>query len=109
MKSLKILKLIKKALKKEEQKNDSHWEIGENYLIRTVTMIDLGKLEKVTDNELVLSNASWIPDTGRFNQMLKEGDFKEVEMFNKKNVMIINRKSIIDAQKVDFPLPTISK
>ena len=37
---------------------ESVWEIGLCYLIRTVTMIQLGRLIKVTDKELVLENAS---------------------------------------------------
>ena len=34
------------------------WEIGKNYLIRTVTMIDTGKLVAVTAQELVLESAA---------------------------------------------------
>lgn len=40
-----------------------------------------GKLEKVFDNELLLSNAAWIADTGRFHNAVKDGSFDEVEPF----------------------------
>ena len=86
---------------------ESVWEIGLNYLIRTVTMIQLGKLIKVTDKELVLSEACWVADTGRFSEALKEGSLKEVEMF-RRNV-IVSRGGIIDATEWLADLPKISK
>ena len=79
--------------------NDSPWEIGENYLIRTVTMIDAGKLVMVTPQELVLEDASWIADTGRFMQAVENAEFGEVEPFPSGKV-IIGRGSIIDAVKI---------
>ena len=61
--------------------SDAHWKIGANYLIRTATMIDAGKLVAVTEHELVLEDASWIADTGRFGKALETSSFNEVEMF----------------------------
>ena len=78
--------------------NKNHpFEIGKNYFIRTVTMIFIGKLEQVLDNELILSTAAWIPDTGRFMNFLKDGEkaVNEIEPFQ--NDVIIGRGSIIDA------------
>ena len=75
---------------------DSHWQIGKVYLIRTVTMIDTGILVKVTDKELVLENAAWIADTGRFHEALKKAVFNEVEPFPDGQV-IVGRGAIIDA------------
>ncbi len=40
------------------------WEIGKIYLIRTVTMIDTGRLVAVTPQELVLEDAAWIAGYG---------------------------------------------
>src|SRR6056300_706820 len=59
------------------------FKIGKNYFIRTVTMILIGKLEEVYDNELVLSTPAWIPDTGRFSKCLKDGEnaINEIEPF----------------------------
>lgn len=87
--------------------DDSHWQIGKNYLIRTVTMIQVGRLEKVTDKELVLSSASWIADTGRFSDAVHNGSFNEIERF--KNNVIIGRAAIIDATEIDFTLPNSTK
>ena len=79
---------------------DSHWEIGKAYLIRTVTMIDTGVLVAVTDKELVLTDAAWIADTGRFADALKSCNFNEVEPFPNGKV-IINRGAIIDAIQIE--------
>jgi len=76
--------------------DNSAWEIGKNYLIRTVTMIDTGRLVAVTPHELVLEDAAWIADTGRFAQAVENAEFGEVEPFPTGRV-IIGRGSIIDA------------
>lgn len=76
------------------------YEIGQPYLIRTVSMIDTGRLVAVTDQELVLEDAAWIADTGRFSDALKSCSFSEVEPFPDGRV-IINRSAIIDAVRID--------
>lgn len=75
------------------------WEIGKNYLIRTVTMIDTGVLVAVTEHELVLEEAAWVADTGRFAQAVESASFGEVEPFPAGKV-IIGRGSIIDAVQI---------
>ena len=87
--------------------NDAHWKIGANYLIRTATMIDAGRLVVVTEHELVLEDASWIADTGRFGKALESGTFNEVEMFPAGQV-IVGRGSLIDAVQI-VTLPTKTK
>lgn len=86
---------------------NSLWDLGTNYLIRTVTMTQLGTLKHITDKELVLSNACWVADTGRFHVALEKGELNEVEMFQ--NDVIVNRSAIIDATIWDHKLPTESK
>jgi hypothetical protein len=90
-----------------KKSDDSHWEIGKAYLIRTVTMIQVGKLEKVTDKELILSSAAWIADTGRFSESLLTGNFDEVEMFSHIHNLIVNRGALCDAQRVDFEIKNL--
>ena len=75
--------------------SDSAWEIGKNYLIRTVTMIDTGRLVAVTEHELVLEDAAWIADTGRFADALKKSVFNEVEPFPDGRI-IVGRGAVID-------------
>ena len=76
------------------------FEIGQVYLIRTVTMIDTGRVVKVMPNEIVLTEAAWIADTGRFSDALKKAEFGEVEPFPDGEV-IIGRGSIVDAVKIE--------
>jgi hypothetical protein len=79
---------------------DEHaWQIGKNYLIRTVTMIDTGRLVAVTEHELVLEDAAWIADTGRFAQAVDKAEFGEVEPFPSGRV-IVGRGSVIDAVEI---------
>ena len=75
------------------------WEVGSAYLIRTVTMIDTGVLVQVGEHEIILKDAAWIADTGRFNESLKSGKFGEVEPFTD-GLVAIGRGSIIDAVKI---------
>ena len=88
-----------KELFGNDSSSSSPWEIGSVYLIRTVTMIDTGRLVAVTDKELVLEDAAWIADTGRFSDSLKKAEFQEVEPFPDGKV-IIGRGSVIDAVKI---------
>lgn len=89
------------------QSSEHRFKIGDNYFIRTVTMILVGCLEWVGDKEMELSNASWIADTGRFHNALKEGKLNDVEPFT--NNVIIGRGSIIDATVWTHSLPTSQK
>lgn len=80
--------------------DNSAWEIGSNYLIRTVTMTDTGRLVAVTAQELVLEDAAWIADTGRFAQAVEKAEFGEVEPFPAGRI-IIGRGAVIDAVKIN--------
>ena len=93
----KELKEVANLFGDKSKSNNHPFHIGRNYFIRTVTMIFIGKLEQVLDNELILSTAAWIPDTGRFMNFLKDGEkaVNEIEPFQ--NDVIIGRGSIIDA------------
>ena len=75
------------------------WQIGKPYLIRTVTMIDTGILVAVTEHEIILSDAAWIADTGRFAAALKACEFNEVEPFPE-GLVSVNRGSIIESVRI---------
>jgi hypothetical protein len=81
------------------------YEVGANYFIRTVTHHQCGRLTAVFPQELVLEDASWIADDGRFTDALKTGNFNEVELFAAGRPVIIGRGSLVDCQRVDFDLP----
>ena len=81
------------------RKQKGFWQIGKIYLIRTVTMIDTGRLVEVTPHEIVLEDAAWIADTGRFGAALKSLNFSEVEPFPDGQVAI-GRGAIIDVVQI---------
>ena len=102
---LQLAKLLDNKQNSNSSDSENHFfKIGESYLIRTVTMIDIGRLEKVGDKELVLSSAAWIADTSRFSECLVTGKLGEVEPFPDGEV-IIGRGAIIDAVIWTKPLP----
>jgi hypothetical protein len=88
--------------------DNSAWEIGKAYLIRTVTMINTGRLVAVTAQELVLEDAAWIADTGRFSNALNSGDFSEIEPYPEGRV-IIGRGAVVDAVQLTASLPRVQK
>lgn len=83
----------------QHAQDNSAWEIGKIYLIRTVTMIDTGRLVAVTPQELVLEDAAWIADTGRFSDAVAKAEFGEVEPFPDGRV-VLGRGAIIDAVQI---------
>lgn len=76
------------------------FEIGAVYLIRTVTMIDVGRVVAVSKQYVILEDATWVADTGRFSDALKSCNFSETEPFPDGQV-ILSTGSIIDAVKVN--------
>ncbi len=79
------------------------WVLGQKYLIRTVTHYATGRLIFVGLQELVLEDAAWIADTGRYSDALLKGELTEVEPSN--GPKIIGRGSIIDAELWQHELP----
>jgi len=56
-----------------------HWKIGQNYLMLIAGTFYTGRLVAVDRYELVLEDASWVADTGRFAEALAKGVVSEVE------------------------------
>jgi len=94
------------------KKNEEHpYKIGEPYMIRTATMIQTGRLKWVGAQELVLEEAAWIADTGRFSDALRDMSvLNEVEPFPSGEV-IIGRGAMVDAviPQWNGKLPTVKK
>ncbi len=80
--------------------DDSHWVIGKPVLIRTVTHIVTGVLEKITPSEFVLSSAAWIADTGRYAQAVASGEFGEVEPYPSEVLVSVGRGAMIDGTQI---------
>ena len=82
----------------------SAFELGKKYFIRTATYHVVGQLNEIYQMELVLTSASWIADSGRFNAALVSGIFEEIEPFV--NDVIVSRGGIIDATEWTHELPS---
>jgi hypothetical protein len=87
--------------------NSCSFRVGTAYLIRSVTMFYTGRITAITDTDLVLEDAAWIADTGRFHDALKTGTLNEVEPFVAP--VIVPRGVIVDATEWTFGLPRAQK
>lgn len=81
--------------------------VGRAVLVRTVTMYYTGRISLVKASEVVLSDAAWIADTGRFHNALRDGTLSEIEPFI--GPVSINRGSIIDVTEWKHALPRDQK
>lgn len=101
------------AIKKENKKliaasTKIPFKVGENYLVRTVTVINIGKLKSIAGQFLVFEHASWIGDTGRFSECLTNPNIlQEIEPFSYD--VFINSAAIVDATLYPFTLPLAAK
>lgn len=85
------------------------YPVGKNVIVRTVTMIYTGRLEQVTDTDLVLVDCSWIPETDRFAQFVAEGKVKECEPYPDGLPVFINRGALLDMCELTKSLPRSQK
>ena len=94
-----------------EQQKASAFEslIGENIMIRTVTMIFTGRLVAVYPNELVITNAAWIAVTGRWQQFIADGSVDECEPYPDDHPVIVGRSGLIDATLWRAALPRVQR
>src|ERR1035437_3068677 len=53
--------------------------VSGKYYFRTVTYHSVGEVKKIVGRFAYLKNASWIADSGRFNEAIKNGTLNEVE------------------------------
>ena len=83
--------------------------IGESYFIRSVTYHYTGRVAAVTDQGIVLEEAAWIADSGRFTPALEKGSFYEVEPYPSDVQVHINMGAIVDASQWKLPLPLEQK
>lgn len=80
--------------KSKVKKIQSPLRVGNNVLIRTVTHYHTGHIVAVTKDEILLTDAAWVADTGRFNNALVTSTLAEVEPYL--SPVGINRGSVVD-------------
>lgn len=104
--TVKEIKHIQSLLRTGEIKSESPYQVGQAYLIRTVTLYYTGRVKRVTPKEIILEDAAWIADTGRFSDALNTGILNEIEPMGE---VIIGRGAVVDAAKWNHCLPKEKK
>jgi hypothetical protein len=82
--------------------------VGATVLIRTITMYYTGRVVGLSDAEILLEDAAWIADVGRFADALRTGALSEIEPYPD-GVVSINRGSVVDVCAWAHPLPRTQK
>jgi len=77
--------------------------LEQNVIIRTVTYHYTGYASHVIGGYLVLTNAAWIADSGRWSDALSSGTLIEVEPYP--DSAYISLQSVVDASPWDHDLP----
>jgi hypothetical protein len=80
--------------------------VGQSFFFRTVTFYLVGKVVRRIGQWLVLDDASWVADSGRFMQAIKEGILNEVEPVGR---AYVNMESITDFFPWNHALPENQK
>lgn len=75
--------------------------------IRTVTLYYTGVVKRVVDGFVILGEAAWIPDSGRWSTFLSSGTANEVEPFP--DEVAISLGSIVDVAPWSAALPRTVK
>lgn len=83
------------------------FRVGDAYFIRTVTVYLTGRVKAIVGNFLILEEAAWIADTGRFSDAMKKGSFNEVEPYE--DEVYVNIETIVDAKPWGIVLPSSQK
>lgn len=111
MKTQLIEKLLEKLIDEKEKSepwngSELPFAVGKSYFIRTVTYHALGNLESIKGSFLVLTDACWVADSGKFSKAIKDGELNEVEFVGN---MIVSIHAIADAFPWVHKLPKETK
>jgi hypothetical protein len=100
--------LIKGQLENEEMIEINSYDdlIGKCFFFRTVTYHQVGRVKKIVGKFLELSDASWVAESGRWMQALKDGELNEVEP---EGPAFINIDTIVDFFPWKHSLPKDQK
>ena len=80
--------------------------VGSKLFMRTITYHMVGKVTKVVGSLLELSDASWVADSGRFMQAIKNGTLNEVEPVGR---CWVNFNTVVDCFPWKHDLPSVQK
>ena len=93
---------------KKKTSGRAFWIVGSSYFLRTVTHHLTGRLVSIDEHEIVLADAAWIADDGRFADAMANGAFSEVEPYPA-GLVAVGRGSLVDACVWTHALPRTQK
>ena len=67
------------TVKKSKHALDHFFKDGETLFVQTATHYYAGTLEDINDKAILLKDAAWVADTGRFNEFIKGSKPSELE------------------------------
>ena len=103
----KILNLICSLVSENKSEPVEHpFEKGEAYFFRTLTFHILGRIKETSGKFIILEDASWVADSGRFHEAFEKGEVEENEYIGRG---IVNLDSVVDAWPWPNSLPKKSK
>jgi hypothetical protein len=112
MKSINVSEECYNKLREEFSQNDVieiedyKGLVGKKLFMRTVTYHMVGRVEGIMGSFLKLKDASWIADSGRFMNAIKEGKLNEVEPVG---IAFVNIESVVDMFPWEHDLPKAQK
>lgn len=85
--------------------------IGQAVFIQAVPLYYTGRVVRVDDRYIVLDQAAWIADTGRFHKAMAEGReaLVEVEPLPKDRIVRISHGSVLSVMDWPHSLPEATK
>ena len=85
-------------------------KVGDKVVVLTTYLYRYtGKVVDIRPHALVITDVAWIPETGRYSDSFRTGEFKEVEPEPDRSVKVINLLHVGDVTKVTWPLPRSPK
>ena len=92
-----IKELMTLAFEDKADTNEYPIEVGKAYLFRTVTLYLLGRVKEIKGKFVVLEESSWVADTQRFSDFIKNGKTDDMEIEPIYNgVHAVNLETVVD-------------
>ena len=83
------------------------FKVGDAILVRTVTMIALGRVKAIRRDFFTLEDGGWVASTGRFSTMLETGALDEFE--RAPSWFLVGRGAIVDVWPWAHAIPKATK
>jgi len=81
--------------------------VGTAYFFRTVTYHLVGRIARIEGRFIILADAAWVADSGRWAQALSTGVLNEVEPYP--GEVAVNLDTVTDACRWSHALPLVQK